>query len=481
VEQHLRLYRNHTPVCVFGYKKPIYDGDKTPDCSCPINATGKLRNVVNPDGSPKRILHRTLGAPNKPCKDWNEARVIMAQWLEWGQFERPTANLEGKNVTISQAVEYYKDWLTNTEHQSAHTRRKYKTFFNLRLLPWSNANKKFMMKDFDNPVTVKNFFVSWRNLQPERGKGTVLDSTVPLGRSTTGHELERYRTFLEFCRGNRWIDHNYAKAMQNGIRGIKLKASKVRPKFGFTLAEWDDRIVPTLDNLPNRYFKTDPSRTQRRKAFVHCLRFLGQRLSDTTMLGPHSILEENGNYFIALTQIKTGSVVAVPLDDEMLDMLRSLPIYGETKSPVVLERSDWTCTYGTKFWFWSANLPDGVSDEEKNRIVETAAKNWSDDISEILKRVEQQPLEPGSETKFRFEHPATPHTFRHTFAIQMMNAGQSLKQIADWMGDTVETVQTHYGHLNSDSRVQSHKNYMDAKAKMRRKSKAKVQPIRKIG
>jgi hypothetical protein len=61
MEQHLTIYRNHTPACVHGYRKPIRDGDSTvPDCSCPLNAAGYLRHVVNQDGTPKRIQHRGI-------------------------------------------------------------------------------------------------------------------------------------------------------------------------------------------------------------------------------------------------------------------------------------------------------------------------------------------------------------------------------------------------------------------------------------
>jgi len=79
VEQRLRLYRNHTPGCVHGCTKPVFEGDSAPDCFCPINAQGYLRNVVNESGKSLRILHRSLRTRNQPVKDWNEARIIRDQ------------------------------------------------------------------------------------------------------------------------------------------------------------------------------------------------------------------------------------------------------------------------------------------------------------------------------------------------------------------------------------------------------------------
>lgn len=44
----------------------------------------------------------------------------------------------------------------------------------------------------------------------------------------------------------------------------------------------------------------------------------------------------------------------------------------------------------------------------------------------------------------------TPHTMRHTFASLLVTAGESIYKVAVWMGDDVQTVQDHYGHLAPD-------------------------------
>jgi hypothetical protein len=165
-----------------------------------------------------------------------------------------------------------------------------------RLLPWTIANKKPMMKHFDNALAVKNVVMSWRNLQPERGKGTILTSKVPLSTNTKLHELERFRTFLEFARNNGWLTTNFAKAPH-----IKLDGARVQPKYGFRTDEWDN-IKTTLKNWRDRYLAT--GRKERLTAYVYAARFLGQRLSDLAMLGPHSIVEDGGKFFIALSKSK---------------------------------------------------------------------------------------------------------------------------------------------------------------------------------
>jgi hypothetical protein len=124
VEQRLRLYRNHTPGCVHGYTKPVFEGDSAPDCSCPINAQGYLRNVVDESGKALRILHRSLGTRNQPVKDWNEARIIRDQWLEWGQTTASNVNLEHSNVTVAQAVDFWFEF-QKTDAKSDSTDDKY--------------------------------------------------------------------------------------------------------------------------------------------------------------------------------------------------------------------------------------------------------------------------------------------------------------------------------------------------------------------
>ena len=44
----------------------------------------------------------------------------------------------------------------------------------------------------------------------------------------------------------------------------------------------------------------------------------------------------------------------------------------------------------------------------------------------------------------------TPHTFRHTWATRAAEDGIPMKDIADFMGDTEETVKKNYLHLSPD-------------------------------
>ena len=41
----------------------------------------------------------------------------------------------------------------------------------------------------------------------------------------------------------------------------------------------------------------------------------------------------------------------------------------------------------------------------------------------------------------------TAHVMRHTFASLLVQAGVSIYKVARWLGDGVEVVEDHYGHL----------------------------------
>jgi len=163
------------------------------------------------------------------------------------------------------------------------------------------------------------------------------------------------------------------------------------------------------------------------------------------MLGPSNIIEENGKFFIGLTQIKTGKYVKIPVPVALVNRLRALPFRGELTEPMTLKCQGWTITYPTQgYWFWT-----GKSDLEGN------SNAWSMDIARVLAKCE--------ETQGAFQHKSTPHTFRHFFAISMMTAGVSMEQVSRWLGhSSVLITARHYSNANADYHDASHAAYMKA-------------------
>jgi integrase len=461
MEQRLTLYRRHTALCAHTYptddriydpESPQHDPDR-PDCLCPIVASGKLKLEEG------RILHRSTGT-----KDWTEARRCRDLWLSWGQSTEPLDPLKVTNpntVTIDEAVRSFLDFGRSTNTKGNSTDDKYDVLFEGRVKPYCKVRGIRFIKEFDDAVTVKQFFMSWRNLQPTRGKKDVpADPNKPLAPNTKRAELERFRSFLRCCQSNGWIKTNYAVPPH-----IKMGKVDVKKKVAWTMAEYGI-IVKTLETWTDEYGRTNTPKAKMQYAFAMCLRYTGQRISDVSMLGPDNITSDQGDdrkilYFIEVTQIKTGEQVKLPVTAKLVDMLRSLPVRGELPEPFVYETNNRTIAYGTKFWFWT-----GESDVEGN------AKAWSDDISRVLHRAQLEPF-----TKFK--HHSTPHTFRHFFAITMLNTGKvRIEDVSRWLGhSSVRVTEKHYGNANSDVYKRSHSIYHEALAALEGTAVPKPQAV----
>jgi len=141
----LRLYRKHTPACVRGLKKPVFDGDLgVSDCQCPINAIGYLKRVVNPDGTQKRIQHKSVDT-----KDWQVARQTTEQWLLWEGFAEPLKDedlVSRHDVTIDQAVSFFFRYSAETHTKGDSAREKYEVLLNGRMKPFFTKKKKLFIR-----------------------------------------------------------------------------------------------------------------------------------------------------------------------------------------------------------------------------------------------------------------------------------------------------------------------------------------------
>jgi integrase len=82
---------------------------------------------------------------------------------------------------------------------------------------------------------------------------------------------------------------------------------------------------------------------------------------------------------------------------------------------------------GEKSWFVPANLQE-------------PGMYW---YTKIIK------LFTDAQTDRPFNHPATPHTLRHTAAIQWLNIGVPIEDVSKWLGHA--TLETTINHYSSDT------------------------------
>jgi integrase len=165
------------------------------------------------------------------------------------------------------------------------------------------------------------------------------------------------------------------------------------------------------------------------RALCLVMRYAGLRVSDAVALDHTQLVrrEHGDGYAIKImSQQKTKEWVRVPITREVVDALHGLNFKGERD--------------GKKFWFYTGSGERG-----------TAVNNWRERIANLFKLAQRD--KP-------FAHNASSHTWRHTFAISMLNAGVDVKMVSRWLGhSSIRVTEAHYGHANRATHVASEQAY----------------------
>jgi integrase/recombinase XerD len=196
-------------------------------------------------------------------------------------------------------------------------------------------------------------------------------------------KLERLRAFFRFCQDSGWLDGNPA---------AKLKAPEVGNVFTppFTQEEMI-AIFGAFSQMPTRREGAESLSIDRLRALVLLMRYSGLRISDAISFHAEK-LTVDGEAF--LRQAKTGEPVYVPLPPFVVKALRALP------------------TFAGGFFFWSRQKSDSK--------IETAAGNARRSLRKVFKLAS---VTDGH-----------PHRFRDTFAVELLNHGTPIEDVAALLG-----------------------------------------------
>lgn len=404
----LTLYRRHAKACVKGYPqaqrifRPQTPKEAKADCTCPLVVDGSLANA------PGRI--RGISTETNV---WNDAEHIKTQWEAWGQFTDPHPTVVG-DPTIEEATGKFLEDAASKNLETA-TYQDFAQHFRLRLKPFCAAHRVSHVRFFENVRLVRDCIGSWRNVKT--GKS--------LGATTQRAELERLRSFLSWCVAHGWLKNNHAKA-----RDLKVLTSAIPQKLGLLPGECA-RVFDAINRLVDCYGRTGERNAMETLAFCLVMRHTGLRISDVTRLESSQLVPRasgTGWAIQVMAMKKTKEYVRIPIPPEVYDALAALPFKD-----------------GQKYWFYT-----GVG------RIDTAVKTWRKRITNLLKVA--QTTEDGRTVPF--EHHATPHTFRHTFAISHLNVGTDVKMVSRWLGHaTVAITEQHYGHANTATHIASESAY----------------------
>jgi len=223
-----------------------------------------------------------------------------------------------------------------------------------------------------------------RNMRDFRSSWTV-------GPQTAAKTLERLRSIFRYCVDSDLIEKNPAKT-------IRPPVIKIRPREPFS--EVDQAKLLAWCNCPVWNPAGDKERIlpphSKTPTFLKLLLFSALRITDAATLTRDRI--QDGKLF--LYAAKNGRPVRVPLPPDLVKELEAISGHGLFHSP-----------QGSK-------TPQTVSDY------------WRDQIKKVFDHL-------GIEK-------AHPHRFRHTLAVNMLNNGSSVEDVAAVLGNSPAIVSLHY-------------------------------------
>jgi integrase/recombinase XerD len=210
------------------------------------------------------------------------------------------------------------------------------------------------------------------------------------GAISSQKKLERLRSFFRFCLISKWINENPALGMS------RPKISHP-PTLPFTKEEMQ-AILCACEKYPDSNRKTGQANAKKLRALVLLLRYSGMRIGDVITLSEDRL---KGDKLFLYTQ-KTGVPVYLPLPEFVLDSLREI------------EKSS------RKYYFWTGNGK-----------ITTRVGNLARSLSALFSLAG---VEGGHA-----------HRFRDTFAVELLQKGVPLEQVAVLLGhSSIKITEKHY-------------------------------------
>lgn len=289
------------------------------------------------------------------------------------------------NSEIAKKIEDYLEYLQVEKGSSPLTIRNYRHYLNRFLLWMESEHIQENLKDINSEV-VRQFRVHLASLN--------------LKRKTQGFHAIAIRSFLKWL-----IKNDYAVMAPEKIDLPKIEERQVK----FLGGEEIDRLLnaPSLDSIQGK----------RDKAILEVLFSTGLRVSELTSLNRDKVDLQRREFGIIG---KGGKARVVFLSHRAADWL----------SKYLNERKD---HFKPLFVNHSKNSNDPVTDDEKTRLTPRS-------VQRMVKKYVH---------KMKLPIEATPHSIRHSYATDLLNAGADIRSVQEMLGHkNISTTQI-YTHVTN--------------------------------
>lgn len=208
--------------------------------------------------------------------------------------------------------------------------------------------------------------------------------------NSRGKKLERFRQFFKFAVSRKWIEDDPTE----GMKGPIVKRQQTPP---FTPNEITKILTAAGTKVDKARDPAEKANASRAKALILFLLFSGLRIIDAVGC---QIAWVNGGR-VRLEARKNGAQIDVRLPSHVTNALASIPPASDL------------------YFFWTGNGQ-----------IETAVKDWQGRLLQIFK-----------DAGISGGHA---HRFRDTFAVSMLERGESLQAVANALGNSLLVTQRHY-------------------------------------
>jgi integrase len=315
---------------------------------------------------------------------WDRGKAIADNWEERGTVNAPpppdpAADPAAGQVSVDSARAEFVEHYVKANRLAAATGRKYATI--LKQLGAFCAEKGIRFVSELKLGELQNFQATWAT-----------------GARAGAKKLENLRCFIQFCVDQEWLP-------ENPCRKMHARTPRVDQKEPFTDEEVE-RILVAARQYPTVRGATEGPKVE---AFILLMLYSGLRISDAAFFSTADLQANRASVFTRKNNVvgAQSDHVSVWLPDFVVEKLNRLPLVRG------------------KYFFMTSRGSERL---------ESVTDCWRKKLNLVFDAA--QKLHPPK----AFTSEPTPHRFRHTFAVRLLQRDVPVEKVADLLGHSSQII-----------------------------------------